>query len=104
MRLIPIEATPNQIVSFVADGAFYTIDLASRNISVMATISKDGKKLIDGVRVVAGSSIIQSQYLMPKDCGFFISTLNGDIVDWQQFGNTQFLYYYDAQDLADVGR
>jgi hypothetical protein len=92
MRLIPLDATPNQSLSVVLDGSFYQLTIKDAVGVPCMTITRDNVTIIEGIRMVAGELIVQPQWLLVGR-NFFLQTLNGDVADFRNFGVNQFLFY-----------
>lgn len=99
MTIITLEPIPNQSLTFQQDGHFFGLTLKACQDMMYATISVDNVVVISGARCVAGALIIPSQY-QESAGNFAIATNDGDNPDYTQFGNTQFLIYYSAAELA----
>jgi len=98
---IPISSLPNQELSFTLDDASWVVVLKSTKTSLLATIIKEGKTLVENARAVAGEFIIQYPYL-GAGSNFFIQTSNGEIPYYTEFNNTQFLIFMTADEVQGV--
>ena len=98
MRIITLEPIPNQSLTVVLDNALWELKAVTCKGSLAVTIKRNNQTIIDGARAVAGELIIQD-----KHRGFFgnfvIITSNGDLVDYQKFGVSQFLAFVTAADF-----
>lgn len=98
---ISISATPNQLFSCALDNLFYTVALnTTASGDTLATITRAGVIIIQGVRVVAGRFIIPHPYLEGAGGNFFIQTANDDLPDYTLFGTTQLLVYLTNAEMA----
>lgn len=98
--LIPIEPIANQEFSIRLDNMRYQITLNSVNAGAMCfTLVRDGVPVIDGVRCVAGEFVLPYRYLEGRGGNFFFDTPNGEIPDYEKFGDTHRLGYFSAEEL-----
>lgn len=98
MIQIDIQPIPNQSFSVRLGGRIYNITLKETRGVMSVTIVRDGVTLISGARVCAGSAMISYQY--QEDGNFLIDTLNQQLPDYREFGNSQFMYYLTADEVA----
>ena len=100
-KQINITAVPNQTFSVATDDGhnwylhFYEIPGA-----VAADVTLDDVVLIEGVTLLPSQSIVPYGRLSGSAGIFAITTLNDALPDWNEFGKTQFLYYFLLSDLA----
>ncbi len=99
MTVITLEPIPNQSLTFQQDGHFWGVTLKAVQDMMYASISIDNVPIVTAARCVAGALIIPAQYLEVSG-NLAIATNDGDNPDYNQFGNTQFLIYYSAAELA----
>lgn len=92
MRLIPLEATPNQSLSIVLDGSFYELTLKDCGGIPCMTIVRDSETVTENARIVAGEAIVQPQWRLVGR-NFFLRTINNEVAHFSQFGINQFLFY-----------
>ena len=64
-------------------------------------LTVDNNVLVTGARIVAGAGIVQSRNLLP-DRQFVVVTNNFELVDYNQFGITQFMYLFTRADVQDA--
>jgi len=88
---------PNQSLSIQADGNSFDITIRETNGVMSADVSINNVIILSGSRIVAGFPIIPYRYL--ENGNFAITTLNGDLPYYTQFGITQNLIYASASDL-----
>lgn len=107
MQQVPITNTPNQSLSFTADGNEYSIrihttgDNDEAGTEVMTfDISINTVVIVTGIRAVAGFPIIPSLYL--ENGNFVVLTDNDDLPDWNQFGVSQYLVYASQAELLAI--
>ena len=98
MRLIPIDATPNQSFSVRLNGSRYVLALRTVTGCMVADLDRDGVQVLRGVRLVAGEPVIPYAYL--EDGNFMLTTVGDALPDWRQFGATQLLYYLTPDEIA----
>lgn len=64
-------------------------------------IDIDQQPVISGFRVTPGTLLIPYPAL-ERDGNFYLYVPNGEDVDYQQFGQSQLLYYLNADEVAEV--
>ena len=99
MRELTVEPITNQSFSAVLDGNLFTFRLCNRGGTVLMDITKNNVVVVAGARVVAGAPIVQPFSLLPSE-NFVITTQAGALVDYHQFGITQFLFYVRSDDVT----
>lgn len=100
MDIIPIKAVPNQSFLITLDGHFYSITLQAGPGIMAASITRDSAIIINGMRCVAGKSIIPYRYLEGGAGNFIFITDAQQLPDWTKFNTTQHFAYYTADELA----
>ena len=100
--MIEIELTrvPNQSMSIRLDDNLYNLTIKETNGCMSCTIVRNDITLLSNVRVVAGTPIIPYGYL--ESGNFFISTLDDDLPDWNQFGISQSLIYISELEIGEI--
>lgn len=96
MRMISLQAVPNQRVTVSLDGSAWDIEIKCCIQYMEASIWRDGEVVILGQRIVEGGLLIPHRYLAVNG-NFFIDG-NGQ-PDWREFGRSQNLYYIPTGDL-----
>jgi hypothetical protein len=99
---IPIENIPNQSLSIQLDGVRYGLRFKDLGGMMAVDISIDDQLIIEGLRVVGGYPLIPYKYLENDGGNFIFSTELGDLVYWDQFGITQSLLYFSAEELGVI--
>lgn len=101
-QIVPIETIPNQSLSIQLDEVRY--DFRFRDIGIMMSVdvSIDDEIILEGQRVVGGFPLIPYKYLEGDGGNFIFLTELGDIVYWNQFGITQSLLYFSAEELGTI--
>lgn len=99
MIQLNITPVPNQQFTARLDGARYTITLKTAQGVTLASILRDGVPVVESVRVLAGELIIPYQY--KENGNFGIITENNALPNWEQFGISQFFYYFTPAELAE---
>lgn len=102
MKQINIKATPNQeftvnINSYRYDFRFILID-----DGVMAyDLSINELPVIQGFRIIKGALLLPYNY-QEQSGNLFMSAPDDEDVSYQQFGQSQFLYYLNADEAEQV--
>ena len=99
---ISIESIPNQSLSIQLNEVRYGIRLRDIGNMMSADISIDDQLIIEGLRVVGGFPLIPYKYLEGDGGNFIFLTELGDLVYWDQFGITQSLLYFSAEELEAI--
>ena len=98
MKIITLDPIPNQSLSVVLDNVLWEIKAVTCKGSLAVSIKRNNQTLVDGARAVAGELIIQPSYLSAFG-NFAMITDNNELVDYQKFGNSQFLAFVTAADF-----
>lgn len=96
---VPLESIPNQSLSIRLEGRRYEIRLNWGAEIMSATIIRDDEFIISGVRCVPGSFLLPYQYLEESSGNFVFETSNGNLPNYQDFGDTQILLYFSNEEL-----
>lgn len=97
MRLIIVEAIPNQSFTVRLDDAQFDITIKETRGVMSATIIRDNVTLIENSRITAGTPILPYKY--QERGNFVMITENEAIPYYDQFGNTQHLIYVEAAEV-----
>ena len=101
MRLIPMEAVPNQELTLNIEGNRWLLRLKVAKSSMIADVYRNDAALLLGQRIAVGTPIIPYQYL--QGAGNFILLVDGEeLPDWRQFGVTQQLLYVEPGELGNA--
>lgn len=101
-QIIPIESIANQSLSIQLDEVRYELRFRDIGNMMSVDISIDDELILEGFRVVGGFPLIPYKYLEGDGGNFIFLTDLGDIVYWDQFGITQSLMYFSAEELEVV--
>jgi len=98
---IPLQAVPNQSLSVVVDGISYGLLLKTATNLTVVTIIRDNVTILSSTRAVFGTPIIPYGYL--EDGNFiFTCTTEDTLPFYTDFGVTQFLSFYTADELEAI--
>lgn len=102
MKQISISAVPNQTVTFTVEDYTYEMTLRSLNAGAFMVydLSIDSVEVLRGFRFVPGQFLIPYRYL-EKAGNFVLGTDDDAEADYTEFGSTQFLYYYTADEVSE---
>lgn len=101
MRAINIQAVPNQEFTINIGDYRYDISLKYIQPGVMAyDLLIDEQPVIQGQRVTPGVMLMPYQY-QEVDGNFYLYVPDDEDPDYQQFGDSQLLYYVTAEELAE---
>jgi len=98
MQIIPLAALPNQKLTAILDGNRWDISVKLVRGNIAVSLTKNSAVVIQNVRVVGGARILQSRY--QEDGNFAILASNESVLDYTQFGVTQYLVYISQAELA----
>lgn len=97
MLAIPLIQSPNQQLSFNADGALWMIKIYQSIQFMCADITLNNVPLINGVRCFGGIPLMPYTYMYAPNFGNFIFDSDAD---WTNFGGTCNLYYLESDEFA----
>lgn len=100
MRNIPISQVPSQSFTVRVGQSQYELRLKDIGNVMCCDIWRDRVAIVRGVRVLAGEPLIPYRYL--QSVNFLLLTLAGALPDWREFGKSQSLLLFEAEDLAEV--
>lgn len=100
MMQIPLEVLPNQSLTTILDDNRWLIDIVETVGAMAVTLTLNDVVLVSGVRAVANTPIIASEY--QESGNFLFATQNFDMPYYDQFGVTQYLYYFSAAEIAVI--
>lgn len=95
MNKIPLSTLPNQQLAFNLDGAYWHLHIYQAVSRMYMDISRNGVKLIDGVRCFGGIGLMPYKHLHLPSFGNFIFDSDAD---YTNFGNTCQLYYLTLEE------
>lgn len=95
---IKIAAVPNQEFSVTLNERFYNFRIVTVDGCAAVTISRDDVVLVQGARMVAGTPLLPYPFL--EDGNFVLTTQDGDLPNYEQFGVTQALLYVTADEVT----
>lgn len=102
MRIIPLDATPNQVVTARLGGVRFEIRLRDIGGMMAADITRADEPVLRGVRAVAGTPLIPYRYL-EAGAGNLIFLSSEDnpflIPYWPNFGTRTRLIYASEEEL-----
>ena len=101
-QIVPIKNISNQSLSIQFDEIRYALRFKDIGGMMSVDISIDDVVISKGQRVVGGFPLILYKYLEGDGGNFMFLTELGDIVYWDQFGITQSLLYFSAEELEDI--
>lgn len=100
MRVVPIEALPNQELSINIDGNRWTLRIKVGRLCMFADVYLNDAPVLLGQRIAVGTPVIPYEYLATE--GNFILIVDDEqLPDWQQFGISQFLLYASPGEISD---
>lgn len=96
MQQIPLEALPNQTISFNVDGAYWQLKVYQTIQFMTADIYRNGQPVSTGIRCFGGIPLLQYEYMFLPGFGNFIFDSDAD---WTNFGTNCNLYYLNKTEL-----
>jgi hypothetical protein len=100
VRVVPLTSAPNQAFTVTLDGVRWALSLKEARGVMCASVSRDGVRLLDGVRALAGQPLIPYRYL--ETGNFVFLTTDDNAPDWALFGVTQTLVYLSAAEISEI--
>jgi hypothetical protein len=98
MLAIPLVSTPNQQISFNADGVLWTIHVYQAVTHMCADILQNNVPIINGVRCFGGVALMPYPYMYEPDLGNFMFDSDAD---WTNFGSSCNLYYLEQDEISE---
>lgn len=98
MYTVPLEASPNQSISFGVDGASWQVRVCQATDHMYADIYRNGAALILGTRCLGGVGLLPYRYLHAPNFGNFIFDAEPD---WESFGSGINLYYLTLSEFDE---
>lgn len=99
MRQIPLQAVPNQSLSFTQDGNRWDVTIKQAVTSMIADVTINDVRIISGVRIPGDDFILPYTYMGVLQGNLMLTTQQELLPDWQQFGATQRLFYWTSDDM-----
>lgn len=99
MRLIPIQATPNQSFSVQLDANRWDIVIKQASSTMIVDLTLNDEVILRGSRVVAGTPLIPYKFLQGAG-NFMLLTEDEQLPEWGRFGVDQQLIYGSFDELA----
>ena len=100
MKLIQLNAIPNQSITINVGDVIYTISIKYASGIMCASISKDGNSIISGHRIVSGGLLLPYKYM--ESGNFVMITQNYEYPSYEKFGVSQFLFYVSQAELDNL--
>ena len=97
-QLIVLQPTPNQSLSANLDDIRYELTIKEAAGVMAVDITRNNQVIEQGARLVAGTPLIPYRY--QEQGNFILTTENGQVPYYDQFGISQFLVYASASDLV----
>lgn len=95
---VPIQQIPNQAFSITLDGVLYDLKILTNNGVTSVSLSINGQDVLDNALAASAAPIIPAPY---QEAGnFMFLTANQQLPYYEQFGLTQSLLYFTADELA----
>lgn len=100
MQILDLQPIPNQKFSVTLDNDNYDISIycISDNNDMAIDITINGNLTISGLKIVPNQVLIPYAYLVTGG-NFIFSTINDELITYDNFGGSQILYYITAAEL-----
>ena len=102
MRLIPLQATANQQLSFTQDGNRWVVTIKQAVTSMVADVSINEVVIISGVRIMGDDFVLPYPYIGIEQGNLMLTVEQDALPDWQQFSATQRLYYWTPDEMRGL--
>lgn len=102
MRLIPLQATANQQLSFTQDGNRWVVTIKQAVTSMIADVSINEAVIISGVRIMGDDFVLPYPYIGIEQGNLMLTVEQDALPDWQQFTATQRLYYWTPDEMRGL--
>lgn len=100
MNYVPIKAVPNQDLTILLNGSRYIITIKETRGVMAASVTRNGVKIVDNQRIVAGTFILPYQY--QEDGNFYMTNLGEALIYYPEFSQSQNLAYVTPFDLYQL--
>ena len=100
MQEITLEKIPQQTFSISLGGYKWSLSFRTVKGYTLATVEKDGEKVIDSVVCSPNMPILPYTYMSVGD--FVFACDNGEYPTYENFGNSVKLYWLDPADLQEI--
>lgn len=101
MRIIDLDAVPNQSFSVTLNGDRWDFVIKQAKECMFADVTLNDTVILSGQRLVAGTPVIPYEHLQGRG-NFIILTENDELPDWQRFGMDQIMVYATAEEIAQA--
>lgn len=99
MRQIPLQAVPNQSLSFTQDGNRWDVTIKQAVTSMIADVTINDVRIISGVRIPGDDFILPYTYIGVLQGNLMLTTQRDMLPGWEEFGVTQSLFYWTPDDM-----
>ncbi len=100
MISIDLQAIPNQSFSVRLSNKLYNITIKETRGVMCMSVTRDNVLIISNTRITAGFQSLPYLYL--EDGNFYISNQNDDLIYYDKFNVSQFLFYVDSSELLTI--
>lgn len=97
---IPLQPITPLDLTITLDQNLYQMVIRATNGCMCVSLTRNGLDILDNARAVAAGPIIPEQYQEAGDGNFMFLTSNNQLPNYEQFGVTQQLLYFSAEELA----
>ena len=101
MLKIEISAVHAQTFSVNAGDSQFDITIKLAGGAMIYDVYRDDEAIMFGARLVTRGLMLPYRYQMAAG-NFLLAVPDDELPDYNQFGQSQFLYYLDNDDLADL--
>lgn len=99
MRQIPLQAVPNQSLSFTQDENRWEVTIKQAVTSMIADVTINDVRVISGVRIPGDDFILPYTYMGVLQGNLMLTTQRGLLPGWELFGQTQQLFYWTPDEM-----
>lgn len=101
MQQLNLQAVPSQTLTYLDTAANqWEIGVKLTELSVAFSFTLNGELLLENITGAAGFRLIPYNYLSTSN--FVLVTQNQQIIDYTQFGTSQFLIALSAEEVASL--
>lgn len=101
MRTIPLSAVPGQMFTMTLEDVRYAMTIKEARGVMVCDLTADNEVILTGSRVLAGEMIIPYRYLEAAG-NFILQTMDDELPDWREFGQSQSLYYLTTAEMEAI--
>ncbi len=102
MQVINIIPVPSQEITITINNIRWLLRLKGIGNSVIMDVNVNGEEIVKGLKLLGNTQIIPYNYLSIARGNFMMEVEEGELVDWEKFGDTQNLFYFNEEEVKKI--